>query len=616
MLRQHALHIDLADGRHDVVDLESPHFVGPVDYAWNNRGTDDPTVIGVGPLAGSPLPGASALVIAGHSPLWDGFQAATIEGAGRLVSGLGCSLVAIRGRAPQPSVLWVHRLKGDLAVRVEPVGEESPWRKDGAPPPTDVVLDWLVSRARGELQTFAVLATGPAAARTRFGGLVVAQVEDGIPRGPRGLLPRGAFGSRLYQTHRVCAVVLGSDAPAAALAMEDTTDGALDRFKPAMTLPELEAAVRFRFNPRLSTGGTLGATFNLLRHRVLWFNSSSVHLPEEQRDDLYRKSLREHYLPSFNADIARAGQDQDCGEHCPLSCRKVLQGRWKDFEAYAALGPLIGIADHAAADRVVERSVALGFDTLPAAGLVAWLMERVHLGLLAPSAVGLSAAPHWSARDFDPVADSEHNAQLAVTLLDGLLTSEWAEPLRRGLRSAARSSDEESAALAVYNANGESGEMVPLPYWAPGFYTPVPIAGQFHEYYGLEFVPPRVLGRKSAQRMVAELLLQNFGVCRLHRGWAEDLFPELVNQRHGTSVDWAAHHRDLARRIFQRRKARFWETQRVVDIIASFLQNYQYDAAPDAELDRWVRRFHEDTASAARAYWSEINAGLEEILGA
>ena len=77
----------------------------------------------------------------------------------------------------------------------------------------------------------------------------------------------------------------------------------------------------------------------------------------------------------------------------------------------------------------------------------------------------------------------------------------------------------------------------------------------------------------------------------------------------------AAHHRDLARRIFRRRKARFWETERVIEIIATYLQDYQHDAAPDGELDRWVRRFREDRASAARAYWSEINAGLEELLG-
>jgi glyceraldehyde-3-phosphate dehydrogenase (ferredoxin) len=115
--------------------------------------------------------------------------------------------------------------------------------------------------------------------------------------------------------------------------------------------------------------------------------------------------------------------------------------------------------------------------------------------------------------------------------------------------------------------------------------------------------------------MAAELMLQNLGLCRLHRGWGEETLPYLVNQVQGTSVDWATYHRDLAHRIFRRRKARTWETERSIDLVACFLQVYQYDGAPDAELDRWVRRFHEDRASAARAFWSEINSGMEEILG-
>jgi len=89
----------------------------------------------------------------------------------------------------------------------------------------------------------------------------------------------------------------------------------------------------------------------------------------------------------------------------------------------------------------------------------------------------------------------------------------------------------------------------------------------------------------------------------------------MINRFLETDTDWAAHHHALARKIHRKRKARFWETERVIDIIASFLQNYQFSAAPDEFLDRWVSRFREDKASAARAYWSEINAGMEEIFG-
>ncbi len=619
MLTQQALHVSLAEGSHDLCEVDAPCFVGPVDYAWSSRDDNDPTVIGVGPLAGTPVPGASALVVAGRSPLWDGFHVTTLEGAGLPLAGLGCRLIALRGRASGPSLLRLAAREGKIEARIEPLDPEGIWKGNGEGEGTFALVRRLAACYAGELASMAVMAVGPAAAKTRLGGICVSLVDEGIPSPVHGWLRRGGLGSRLYQTHGLCAVVIGSDRSFAQIlagAGGSAESPFLERFFRGMSIGELETAVGVEFSPKLKAWGSLGATFNLLRQRALWFNSSSVYLSEEERDDLYR-ALREHFLGGLIAQAAERGTHRTCGEPCPLASRKVVEGRAKEFESYAALGPQIGVADPAAADALVNRCEELGFDTLAAGGILGWLMERLERGLCEPAELGLpaDARPRWRARGFDPVADSQHNAALARQLLDGLLNAPWGAALGQGLRHAARAAGNPSSSLAVYNANGETGEMTPHPYWAPGFYTPVPIAGEFHQYYGLEFVPPRVLGRKSAQRMIAELMLQNFGVCRLHR-WAEDLFPdELVNSHYGTSVDWLSHHRDLAHRIFQRKKGRFWETERMVDIIALFLRNYHYDAAPDPELDRWVRRFREDRPSAARAYWSEINAGLEEILG-
>jgi glyceraldehyde-3-phosphate dehydrogenase (ferredoxin) len=616
MPRQRALHVQLTDGDHDLVEVESPHFIGLVEYAWENRNDNDPTVLGVGPLAGTIVPGASSLAIAGRSPLWDGFYPSLIEGAGLPFVGLDCSFLALRGRAARPSVLVVRRLGGALQVRVEPLDPEPLWKGTHDGEGLFALLHHLAARHGEELTSARVLAVGPAATRTRYAAVGSVAVEAGHTAPVVGWLRRGGWGSRLYQEHGLCAIVYGSDRSTKELLARDLSDGVLlDKFKPGMSLSELETALRWEWGPKLKAWGDLGATLSTLRQRTLWFNFSSVHLTEEERDDLYRRVLRGSTMTHLLGEIERAGQHLTCGEPCPLASRKVVDGRLLEFETYAALGPQLGIADHAAADRVVRRCESLGFDALAVGGIVGWLMERLHRGLADPVELGLSARPRWSAKELDPDADSQHNAKLAEELLSGLLFGRWGAPFSSGLRGAVRSAPASAAALAVYNANGDGGEMVPYPYWAPGFFTPMPVGGEFYQYYGLEFVPPRVLGRKSAQRMEAELMLQNLGFCRLHRGWAEDLVGDLVNRHLGTSTDWRGHHRTLARSIYRRRKARFWETQRVVDIVASFLQNYQHEAAPDAELDRWVRRFREDKASAARAYWSEINAGLEEILG-
>ncbi len=616
MLSQRVLQINLAEPRHDIVDLHATHFIGPVEHAWNCSEEGNPTVLGIGPLAGTPVPGANSLVIAGHSPLWDGFYVSLLKGAGLPFKGLGCQLMTIQGRAMQPSVLVVYRNEDELKVQLEPLDPEPLWQGTHDGEGLFALLNSLAARYRTEMKSFRILATGPAAAKTTFGGICSALVEEGKTKPLLDWFRRGGFGSRLFREHALCAVVFGSDQTSAQILAAHADQEAISgTFSQEMSLDDLEQETRFSFPPKIKAWGTLGSTFESLRHRTFWFNFSSVNLSEETRDDLYRHALKERYLRPFITRLESEGQHHTCGEPCPLACKKMLDARLKEFEPYAALGPQIGVADHPAADLIIRRCEELGYDILAIGGILGWLMERLHQGTLDPWDLNLNDRPHWTPEDFDPVKDSAHNATLARELAEGLLTQPWGEPLRRGLRDAARKAGSEAAACAAYNANGESGEMIPHPYWAPGFFTPTAIAGEYHQYYGTEFVPPRVLGRKSAQRMTAELMLQNFGICRFHRGWAEVLFNDLVNRTLETDTDWAAHHHTLARKIHRKRKARFWETERVIDIIASFMQNYQFNAAPDEFLDRWVSRFREDKASAARAYWSEINAGMEEIFG-
>jgi glyceraldehyde-3-phosphate dehydrogenase (ferredoxin) len=606
MLTQQALHVDLADGHHDIVELESPHFMGPLAYGWDIRSHDDPTVLGTGPLVGRGVPGADALVMAASSPLWDGFLPSLMEGAGPALRALGFGLLALRGRAPQPSVLSLRRRAGQLEVTLHPLDPASLWKEGGLP----LLLERAAALA-GEAPYLRLLGVGPAAAATRAGSIGSVLLRNGRPAPGRRFFARGGFGSRLFNLHGLCAVAIGGDEPAAA----DPVAG--DRFHPGMSQAELEAAVYFQFSPHLRSWGSLGQRFLVLRGRTLWFNSSSVLLSEEEREELFSSALLPHLLLPARRELeARKGEEPcQCGEDCPIGGGVASPARQRSFEAYAALGPQLGVVRLDAVDKLCDRCELLGLDPVAAGGTLGWLMERLHRGLVEPGALWVSDRPRWTAKGFDGEGDSLHNARLAGQLLDGWMAAPWGEPLREGLRAGARAAGGPSAALAVYNANGEEGELVPVPYWAPGIYTPMPVAGGWHPYHGLEFVPPRVLGRKSAQRLGAELGLQNFGVCCVHRGWAEDLVPDLTNQVYGTSSDWPAVHRQLAHRLFHRRKARFWETERMIDVIACFLQSYQFDHAPDAELDRWVRRFREDRASAARAFWSEVNAGLEEILG-
>jgi glyceraldehyde-3-phosphate dehydrogenase (ferredoxin) len=166
----------------------------------------------------------------------------------------------------------------------------------------------------------------------------------------------------------------------------------------------------------------------------------------------------------------------------------------------------------------------------------------------------------------------------------------------------------------VYNARGARGCLVPNQYWVAGMFAPVPILGRYYLDYDYEWQPPDELGRSCASRMVKEIMLDNTGVCRFHRGWAESLLPEVLVELLG--VDGPAHHLALARELEADNATLPWQTERVVDMVATYLVKVRDDGPPEPALDAWIDRFARDKAGAARAYWEEIRRGFREGVGA
>jgi aldehyde:ferredoxin oxidoreductase len=55
----------------------------------------------------------------------------------------------------------------------------------------------------------------------------------------------------------------------------------------------------------------------------------------------------------------------------------------KDYEPYQTMGPLRGIFDQRAAERLNHQADRYGFDAISAGGVLAWLMECLDQDLLA-----------------------------------------------------------------------------------------------------------------------------------------------------------------------------------------------------------------------------------------
>ena len=614
-LIQYAVLVNVNDGSHELRECPFPDVIGPVDFGLAMQDEADCVCIGSGVLAGSIIPGSNRLVFTGRSPVWGGFYVSTMGGASLIWDGTGISFLAVAGRADKPSVLVLSGEKGRYPkVRVLPVELDRIWGS-GDPGGMYALQEHVFEQLWDGKGTPRVLATGPSAMHTDFGAIASSKTQRGKLTAVDCWAGRGGFGSALLQRHNICAIVYGGDFEDEDLTDRAEADGYFQqRFSKTMKLVDLEATTKYRYDPKFSSGGTFGVNYARVMRRMLSFNYRSVHWSPEKRNEIWERLVRDHYLAQFNDETIAAKQYSQCGEPCPAVCKKLHGEFKKDYEPYQTMGPLLGVFDQRVAERLNHRADALGFDGIQIGGHLAWVMECMFDGLVTAAELdlpsGVPTKPVFDPEGFDPVADSGVNGEIALALLD--LCVRPGHLLSRGTRAAAGVLGEEARSRAVYLANGDEGWMVPNQYWVPGMFAPQSVMGKYYVYYGDDYLPPRELGTRCAERMAAELTTDNAGMCRFHRGWSETLWPEIVGQHYGIEVDYRARHNALARRIHEGGKPVYWESGRVGEIVHRHLVEVRPHNPDSADLDGWLSRFGEDEAKAARAYWDELLKGIRE----
>ncbi|MBI4703566.1 MAG: aldehyde ferredoxin oxidoreductase [Deltaproteobacteria bacterium] len=617
---QFALLVDASDGSYELAGHDFPGTVGPVDYGLALLRERDCLCIGSGVLAGSIIPGSNRLVFVGRSPAWDGLYVSTMGGAALIWDGTGVSFLAIAGRAERPSAIVLHGRRGRYPrVGLVPVELDAIWRSDEEGGGYYALQRHAFTRLWEGAGTPRVLAVGPASRHTDFGAIGSAKTARMELTPVDCWAGRGGFGSALLQRHNICAVVYGGDFEDEDLTDRAEADGYFQgRFSKTMKLVDLEATTKYRFDPRFQTGGTFGVNFARLAELMLSFNYRSVGWPPERRQALWERLVRDHYLEQFNRETIERKEQAQCGEPCPAVCKKLRDEYKKDYEPYQTMGPLAGVFDQRAAEKLNHRADALGFDAIQVGGQLAWVMECLHDDLVSPDELGLPAGvprkPVFEPEGFDPVADSAHNAELGLALLE--LSATPGHVLARGMRAAAQAFGPAARERAVYLANGERGWIVPNQYWVPGMLAPQAVMGKYYVYYEADFRPPREVGRKCVERMVAELQTDNAGMCRFHRGWSERLWEEIVERHFELEIDYAGVHAALARQIHAQGRPVYWESARLEEMVHGYLDQVRLACRDDAVLDEWLARFRRDRPAAARAYWEELRAGIDEAMGA
>ncbi len=219
-----------------------------------------------------------------------------------------------------------------------------------------------------------------------------------------------------------------------------------------------------------------------------------------------------------------------------------------------------------------------------------------------PADLGVTERPVFTPSGFGVETDSMHNAELGVALLDAIIERRGllnlGEGARKFARRLARDKGKEVLDPFVYVGYARKGWMVPNQYWTPGVLSPMPIMGKYYMYYGNDFAPPRTLGRINAERFRAELIMDNLGVCRFHRMWAEEMLPEIMESLYGKKDQYLERVTMTASRINSRNSSVFWESERNADFVLTFLKR-QHDVENNRhpELLRWLEEFRRTTST-------------------
>jgi len=613
--------------------IEDPSILGPVDYGWNRyRMYPDSFSFGEGLLAGSSIPGSRRLVFTGWSSQWDGFYISSMGGAAYAFHGVGVNYVSLRGRAPETSVLLLNHKQGEIFVRLEPVNVEALWNGYADPEGRPLVGFFALQQAlfdrykneypEGKMR---ICAVGPSALYTHEGAIGSNPVRRGTLSVVADWAGRGGLGSRLLQTNNLAAIIFGGEWEDPDLRDSSEIDAYfLEHFGKKTIQTDISVTEKYRYVPEFETGGTFGVNNRDMAEKILSFNYTSIYHSDDERLKQHDQFILKHYLTQFNEETIKTKNFQHCGEPCPVVCKKINDIYKKDYEPYHALGPQIVVFDQRAAEQINDYADAMGFDAIQVGGTIAWIMDIVANGLIPPEDFNLPPASELAFQftddpaKFNLVKDSARNAAYARAIIDMILFDPAGRIFRLGIREAARELDKKyhirSIDRAVFTSHGDEGHMVPNQYWVAGMFSPMPMMGKYFVFYENKFLPPDKLGRKNVERMTYELFNENSGICRFHRKWSETITDEILAAHYGLKVNYKEHQFNLARAIHEGEspKSVFWESERVVDLMVTFLEQWSKAGLKDEQLDIWLERFHTDKMNAAREWWKAVKKGIDE----
>jgi len=571
----------------------------------------NPLFIGAGPLAGGPLYGSHRLLAVFRSPITMGLHASALGGAAFHMIRAGILGVIVEGRSRDPLVVRLYWRGGPEAEVTGLEWEELSRAYQGHQGyrGTRGLHSLLAERLGGEARRSRILVVGPAAWTTRVAGLFSwAPGPGGLPGPVVDSASRGGGGSVLAQGHGVAGLVLGG--PARWRLPRDLVGLVEEVFGREYARVVEEATRKYRYDPKLGTGGTFGVNYVYYRDLLPALAYNTIYFGRHVRLAVYQR-LMEWFWRPFQEEVFEAGGPsrwRTCGEPCSVACKKVWRGVKLDYEPAHAMGPMIGVFTLPEAARLVEYVDDLGIDAIEAGHVVAWIFDMAQRGLIDPASAGLEGRPSLDPLMVSPET-SRANAAHAEKLLEAMARGEGlpGRAAKLGARTAARLLGEELSGpiqprdLLVYAAYGSEGYMTPNYYWSPGMVAPLFVLGRYWTHYSPTFTGPEDYARLSYERILEEVAVDDAGLCRFHRKWASKALPRLLEEL-GLDGDPAGRAASLYRRIadYQGKAGAEpvpWESRKTMDVVATIAAELGIRGWEDAVGDRerlyeWWERFY------------------------
>jgi len=630
-------------------EVEREDIFGVIDYAihlhdevYRTYDLDpyDPrnvVIIGMGPFAGSFLPGSHRLMFVFRSPLYGGLFPSAMGGAAYAFKNAGVDFVTIEGKAKSPTVLVITNDGSNVKVELQAIDMEKlmeVWRdykgEEGVYALTQYIADTIGASLNFE---YRIAVVGPAALNTNYGSIFSQAMRRGKRLvGSEDWAARGGSGSVLLRAHNIVGIVFGGknrkrNFPGEDIANPRTCRKIVEGVHKAPYNEVVEkATTKYRFNPKLNTGGTFGGNYPAEGDFVPILNWQMPYIPKEERVKIH-EAIMKHYWEPFNEEAIKPKHWTTCGEPCPVVCKKYRNGHHVEYEPYEANGPLSGSIVLRASDVSVHAADAMGFDAIEFGGTAAWVLELLHLGLLKPEEVGVSDRPEFTKEALlnRPIETSEKNARLVAELAKKVAfgENEIVRIIGLGKRKASKVFDEmfkDRLAYgesfkdhAVFTPLGEDGEITPTMYWAIGNYIPLPIQGRYWTFYQFGvFLEPEELAGKIVSSALWEFWYDNLGWCRFHRKWMKPVLKALFMDVYGENVDMEEHAKRQIRRLIEYEKKAgyepvFWDSMRVIDLIAKGSEEFGNQ--------KWAGMFREDKIGTAKEYLRRVLRAYSETMG-